>query len=194
MISGADATELEHKDEYPEKIVEGMKHLGLFGLTIPEEYGGLGESLLTYALREEIARGWMSICGASSTCSPRHRGAAAALPAEDGHRGDPWGLLHVGARLRVGRRSHQDQSDEERRQTLSRSSSRRTLAQSRSTRIWRPSSSRSRSERHARGHGPREDRQDGLQGCRLDRAGLAEPGGWCGSHPRWRARAAVSTR
>ena len=36
------ATELEHKDEYPAQIVEGMKELGLFGLTIPEEYGGLG--------------------------------------------------------------------------------------------------------------------------------------------------------
>ena len=43
------ATELEHKDEYPTEIVEGLKELGLFGLMIPEEYGGLGESLLTYA-------------------------------------------------------------------------------------------------------------------------------------------------
>src|SRR5450759_5744604 len=58
------ATELEHKDEYPAEIVEGMKQLGLFGLTIPEEYGGLGESLLTYALVvEQIARGWMSVSG-----------------------------------------------------------------------------------------------------------------------------------
>ncbi len=56
------ATDLEHKDEYPTQIVEGMKELGLFGLTIPEEYGGLGESLLTYALVvEQIARGWMSV-------------------------------------------------------------------------------------------------------------------------------------
>jgi alkylation response protein AidB-like acyl-CoA dehydrogenase len=62
------ATELEHKDEYPHEIVEGMKELGLFGLTIPEEYGGLGESLLTYALVvEEIARGWMSISGIVNT-------------------------------------------------------------------------------------------------------------------------------
>ena len=44
------ATELEHKDEYPTEIVEGLKELGIFGLMIPEEYGGLGESLLTYAL------------------------------------------------------------------------------------------------------------------------------------------------
>jgi len=62
------ATELEHKDEYPVVIVEGMKELGLFGLTIPEEYGGLGESLLTYALVvEEIARGWMSVSGIVNT-------------------------------------------------------------------------------------------------------------------------------
>ena len=62
------ATELEHKDEYPAQIVEGMKHLGLFGLTIPEEFGGLGESLLTYALVvEEIARGWMSVSGIINT-------------------------------------------------------------------------------------------------------------------------------
>ena len=55
------ATELEHKDEFPDAIVEGMKEMGLFGLTIAEEYGGLGESLLTYALVvEQIARGWMS--------------------------------------------------------------------------------------------------------------------------------------
>ncbi|WP_037571613.1 acyl-CoA dehydrogenase family protein [Phaeacidiphilus oryzae] len=62
------ATELEHRDEYPTKIVEGMKELGLFGLTIPEEFGGLGESLLTYALVvEEIARGWMSVSGIVNT-------------------------------------------------------------------------------------------------------------------------------
>ena len=62
------ATELEHRDEYPTAIVEGMKQLGLFGLTIPEEYGGLGESLLTYALVvEEIARGWMSVSGIVNT-------------------------------------------------------------------------------------------------------------------------------
>jgi alkylation response protein AidB-like acyl-CoA dehydrogenase len=62
------ATELEHKDEYPTEIVEGMKELGIFGLMIPEEYGGLGESLLTYALCvEEIARGWMSVSGIINT-------------------------------------------------------------------------------------------------------------------------------
>ena len=62
------ATDLEHKDEFPEAIVEGMKEMGLFGLMIPEEYGGLGESLLTYALVvEQIARGWMSVSGVINT-------------------------------------------------------------------------------------------------------------------------------
>ena len=62
------ATDLEHKDEFPEAIVGGMKEMGLFGLMIPEEYGGLGESLLTYALVvEEIARGWMSVSGVINT-------------------------------------------------------------------------------------------------------------------------------
>jgi alkylation response protein AidB-like acyl-CoA dehydrogenase len=62
------ATELEHADEYPTEIVEGLKELGIFGLMIPEEYDGLGESLLTYALAvEEIARGWMSVSGIINT-------------------------------------------------------------------------------------------------------------------------------
>src|ERR1700712_3688664 len=62
------ATDLEHKDEFPEAIVAGMKEMGLFGLMIPEEYGGLGESLLTYALVvEQIARGWMSVSGVINT-------------------------------------------------------------------------------------------------------------------------------
>jgi alkylation response protein AidB-like acyl-CoA dehydrogenase len=62
------ATELEHRDEYPAKIVEGLKKLGLFGLTIPETYGGLGASLLIYALAvEEISRGWMSVSGIINT-------------------------------------------------------------------------------------------------------------------------------
>ncbi|MDP9436989.1 MAG: acyl-CoA dehydrogenase family protein [Actinomycetota bacterium] len=62
------ATDLEHKDEFPDAIVEGMKEMGLFGLMIPEEHGGLGESLLTYALVvEQIARGWMSVSGVINT-------------------------------------------------------------------------------------------------------------------------------
>jgi alkylation response protein AidB-like acyl-CoA dehydrogenase len=62
------AQELEHSDTYPTEIVEGLKEMGIFGLMIPEEFGGLGESLLTYALVvEEIARGWMSVSGVINT-------------------------------------------------------------------------------------------------------------------------------
>ncbi|MEO6884975.1 MAG: acyl-CoA dehydrogenase family protein [Jatrophihabitantaceae bacterium] len=62
------ALALEHADEYPEDIVKGMCEMGLFGLVIPEEFGGLGESLLTYALVvEQIARGWMSVSGVINT-------------------------------------------------------------------------------------------------------------------------------
>src|SRR5688572_26597959 len=62
------AQRLEHADEYPTDILDGMREMGLFGLTIAEEYGGLGESLLTYALVvEELSRGWMSISGIVNT-------------------------------------------------------------------------------------------------------------------------------
>ena len=62
------AQDLEHSDTYPQAIVDTMKEMGLFGLMIPEEYGGLGESLLTYALCvEELARGWMSVSGVINT-------------------------------------------------------------------------------------------------------------------------------
>ena len=62
------AMALEHADEYPTKIVEQMQEMGIFGLMIPEEYGGLGESLLTYALTvEELSRGWMSVSGIINT-------------------------------------------------------------------------------------------------------------------------------
>ena len=62
------ANELERADTYPEAIIAGMQEMGLFGLMIPEQYGGLGQSLLTYALViEEISRGWMSISGVINT-------------------------------------------------------------------------------------------------------------------------------
>src|SRR6201999_1063085 len=62
------AQELEHSDTYPQAIVDQMREMGLFGMMIPEEYGGLGESLLTYALCvEELARGWMSVSGVLNT-------------------------------------------------------------------------------------------------------------------------------
>ena len=62
------AAELERSDTYPQAIVDAMREMGLFGLMIPQEYGGLGESLLTYALCvEELARGWMSVSGVINT-------------------------------------------------------------------------------------------------------------------------------
>ena len=62
------AAELERTDTYPQQIVDQMREMGLFGLMIPEEFGGLGESLLTYALCvEELARGWMSVSGVINT-------------------------------------------------------------------------------------------------------------------------------
>ena len=62
------APELERTDTYPQAIVDQMREMGLFGLMIPEEYGGLGESLLTYALCiEELGRGWMSVSGVLNT-------------------------------------------------------------------------------------------------------------------------------
>jgi alkylation response protein AidB-like acyl-CoA dehydrogenase len=58
------ATELEHRDEYPQALVDGMKELGLFGATIPAAHGGLGLSFSTYArVMEELSRGWMSLAG-----------------------------------------------------------------------------------------------------------------------------------
>ncbi len=60
--------DLEHSDSYPGDIVEQMKALGLFGVTIPEAYGGLGLDLLTYiGVIEELAYGWMSLTGIVNT-------------------------------------------------------------------------------------------------------------------------------
>jgi alkylation response protein AidB-like acyl-CoA dehydrogenase len=62
------ATELEHRDEYPVDLLEQLKALGMFGATIPEEYGGLNLPFTTYAaLVEEISRGWMSLGGILNT-------------------------------------------------------------------------------------------------------------------------------
>ncbi|WP_198129152.1 acyl-CoA dehydrogenase family protein [Azospirillum argentinense] len=58
------ALKLEHDDTYPDEIVERMKELGLFGATIPEEYGGLGLRPSTYAkMIERISSVWMSLSG-----------------------------------------------------------------------------------------------------------------------------------
>src|ERR671924_1634884 len=62
------AEHYDHEDEFPEPIVEQMKELGLFGVTIPEDYGGMGLDLTTYAMiAEELSRGWISISGVVNT-------------------------------------------------------------------------------------------------------------------------------
>src|ERR1035437_10227405 len=62
------AEHYDHEDLFPEPIVEQMKELGLFGVTIPEEYGGMGLDLTTYAMIvEELSRGWISISGIVNT-------------------------------------------------------------------------------------------------------------------------------
>ncbi len=58
------ASEMERSGEYPTEIVEKLKEMGLFGMTIPEEYGGLDLDAVSFAIVfEEIARGWMGIAG-----------------------------------------------------------------------------------------------------------------------------------
>ncbi len=58
----------DHADEFPAPLVQMMKELGLFGVTIPVEYGGLGLDLTTYALIvEELSRGWISLSGVINT-------------------------------------------------------------------------------------------------------------------------------
>ncbi|MFE0105543.1 acyl-CoA dehydrogenase family protein [Streptomyces sp. NPDC059009] len=59
------ARELEHADTYPEALIARMKELGVFGLAVPEEYGGTPVSASCFVLiTEELARGWMSLAGA----------------------------------------------------------------------------------------------------------------------------------
>jgi butyryl-CoA dehydrogenase len=57
--------EVEHANEYPEAWIEQMKRIGIFGLAVPEEYGGSPVSMPCYVeVTEELARGWMSLAGA----------------------------------------------------------------------------------------------------------------------------------
>ena len=64
------APELERRDEFPAALVATMRELGLFGIAVPERYGGLGVDTLTYALvQTELSRGWMSLSGVLNTHS-----------------------------------------------------------------------------------------------------------------------------
>ncbi|KGA18398.1 acyl-CoA dehydrogenase [freshwater metagenome] len=58
------ARDMEHSGEYPTAIVEHMKEMGLFGMTIPEEFGGLSVDMTTFSIVfEELSRGWMGVAG-----------------------------------------------------------------------------------------------------------------------------------
>jgi alkylation response protein AidB-like acyl-CoA dehydrogenase len=62
------ASEMEHRDEYPDALVETMKGLGLFGLNIPEAYGGHEVDYTAFAIVfEELSRGWMGLAGILGT-------------------------------------------------------------------------------------------------------------------------------
>ncbi|GAA1719219.1 MULTISPECIES: acyl-CoA dehydrogenase family protein [Dietzia] len=57
--------EMEHADSYPERWIEQMKQIGIYGLAVPEEYGGMPVSMPCFVrVTEELARGWMSLAGA----------------------------------------------------------------------------------------------------------------------------------
>src|SRR5215471_2601439 len=97
------ATELEHRDEYPEALVERMKQLGLFGANIPEEYGGLDLDYVTYAaVFEELARGWSAAAGATGNHAIGWDGQfrfGAGQQNSDGL-GDPGAVAsHIGVRV-----------------------------------------------------------------------------------------------
>jgi alkylation response protein AidB-like acyl-CoA dehydrogenase len=62
------ASQMEHRDEYPDQLVETMKTLGLFGLNIPDQYGGNAVNYTTFAIVfEELSRGWMGLAGILGT-------------------------------------------------------------------------------------------------------------------------------
>src|SRR3954467_12438919 len=62
------AEEHDHEDSFPDAVVEQMRELGLFGVTIPEEYGGMGLDLAAHpAIVEELSRGWISVSGIVNT-------------------------------------------------------------------------------------------------------------------------------
>ena len=197
------ATELEHADEYPTEIVEGLKELGIFGLMIPEEYDGLGESLLTYALCvEEIARGWMSVSGVINThfivaymlmqhgteeqkqkylprmATGEVRGAFSM--SEPGLGSDVSAIKTKAVEDRRRLRDHRPEDVADQRRHLH--PRRRAGEDRRGRRLGLPEhddvpggeGARLRRDRPGRHH-PGQDRQDGLQGRRDHRDGLRGP-------------------
>ncbi len=64
------ASALEHRNEYPHALVEQMRRIGLFGLNVPEEYGGADTGFTTFAMIfEELGRGWLGLAGVIGTHS-----------------------------------------------------------------------------------------------------------------------------
>ena len=101
--------DLEHANTYPDKLIEQMKQLGIYGLAIPEPWGDAQVSTPCYArITEELSRGWMSLAGAMGghtvvaklLLAYGTRRAEGRLPAADGHR---RAARHDGAD-RAGRR------------------------------------------------------------------------------------------
>ena len=94
--------DVEHANEYPEAWIEQMKRIGIYGLAVPEEYGGSPVSMPCYVLvTQELARGWMSLAGAMGghtvvaklLDAVRHRGAEAARTCRrwrPANCGPPW--------------------------------------------------------------------------------------------------------
>ena len=81
------AREFEHTDRYPHEIVAEMKTMGLFGMLVPDGYGGIGLDAISYSLVfEELSRAWMGVAGILGTHSLACRIIATSGTEEQKHR------------------------------------------------------------------------------------------------------------
>ena len=115
------AQRYDNEDIYPQELIEPMREMGLFGITIPEEYGGLGLDYTTFAIIfEELSRGWMSVSGIIGThhvmahivTNFRNRRPAGQLPATPRQRRaarGPRPNRAGGRERRAGRKDHRHQ-------------------------------------------------------------------------------------
>ena len=113
------ASGYDNADIYPQELVEKMAEMGLFRITIPEEYGGLGVGYTTFAMIfEELSKGWMGPDRADRHPSRdelyhrqlRHQGAEARVPAQDGTGRGEGRARPDGARSWQRRSEHPDHS------------------------------------------------------------------------------------
>ena len=206
------AEEYDAEDKFPEPIVEQMKELGLFGVTIPEEYGGHGARPddLRDDRRGALARLDLDLGGRQHALhrlvpadEVRDRRAEGEVPAADGNGREPRRLLAVGARGRIRRPGDQ----------VNREAGGRRLGDQRPEdvghqRAARRARLRARQDRHqgrsalqghdllhlregagrvggARAHDPAADQEDGLQGRGVHRARLRRLQGLRRPHPGW---------